>query len=112
MTDIVANNAKFARQAWLRALERTASINRDPSMTLPALMSGLGQRFGDAPALESPEATLSYAQLSADRRFLGMSMAYLAGSAFLEWLEKTHGQQSSRDLWASAVPIDASRQAP
>lgn len=42
----------------------------------------------------------SYAQLSSDRRFLGMSMAYLAGSAFLEWLEKTHGQQTTRDLWA------------
>ena len=66
MTDIVANNAKFARQAWLRALERTASIDRDPSMTLPALMLRLGQQFGDAPALESPEATLSYTQL-ADR---------------------------------------------
>ena len=37
MTDIVANNSKFARQAWLRALERTASIDRDPSVTLPVL---------------------------------------------------------------------------
>lgn len=66
MTDIVANNAKFARQAWLRALERTASIDRDPTVTLPALMVRLGEQFGQASALESPEATLSYIQL-ADR---------------------------------------------
>jgi fatty-acyl-CoA synthase len=64
MTDIVANSAKFARQAWLRALERTASVDREPSMTLPALMVRLGERFGEASALESPEATLSYLQLA------------------------------------------------
>ncbi len=64
MTELVASNAKFARQAWLRALERTASIDRDPSMTLPSLMLRLGQQFGEAPALESPEATLSYSQLA------------------------------------------------
>ena len=64
MTDIVANNAKFARQAWLRALERTAPIDRDPSVTLPVLMARLGEQFGQASALESPEATLSYIQLA------------------------------------------------
>jgi fatty-acyl-CoA synthase len=64
MTDIVANNAKFARQAWLRALERTAPIDRDPSVTLPVLMVRLGEQFGEASALESPEATLSYIQLA------------------------------------------------
>src|SRR5450755_2501282 len=64
MTEFVASNAKFARQAWLRALERTASIDRDPSMTLPSLVLRLGQQFGEAPALESPEATLSYSQLA------------------------------------------------
>src|ERR1022692_2552322 len=64
MTDIVANNAKFARQAWLRALERTAPIDRDLSVTLPVLMARLGEQFGQAAALESPEATLSYIQLA------------------------------------------------
>ncbi|MDX1584218.1 MAG: hypothetical protein R3338_11530, partial [Thermoanaerobaculia bacterium] len=43
----------------------------------------------------------SYGQLSSDRRsFLGMSMAYLAGSAFLEWLRDREGEESLRNVWA------------
>lgn len=42
----------------------------------------------------------SYSQLNSDSRFLGMSMAYLAGSAFLEWLERRTGEGSLRRLWA------------
>jgi len=42
----------------------------------------------------------TYAQLNSDRRFLGMSMAYLAGSAFLEWLVEKKGADSLRNLWA------------
>lgn len=42
----------------------------------------------------------SYGQLSSDDdSWLGMSMAYLAGSAFLEWLEQRAGQESLRHLW-------------
>lgn len=42
----------------------------------------------------------TYSQLNSDRRFLGMSMAYLAGSAFLEWLVEKNGPDSLRNLWA------------
>jgi len=42
----------------------------------------------------------TYGQLDSDRRFLGMSMAYLAGSAFLEWLVEKNGPDSLRNLWA------------
>lgn len=42
----------------------------------------------------------SYSRLNSDTRFLGMSMAYLAGSAYLEWLEQRTGQGSLRRLWA------------
>ncbi len=42
----------------------------------------------------------AYGQLNADHRFLGMSMAYLAGSAFLEWLVEKNGPDSLRHLWA------------
>jgi hypothetical protein len=42
----------------------------------------------------------SYAQLNSDRRFAGMSMAYLVGSAYLEWLEQRSGPDSLRHLWA------------
>jgi len=42
----------------------------------------------------------AYSQLNSDRRFLGMSMAYLAGSAFIEWLEQRSGPDSMGNLWA------------
>jgi len=42
----------------------------------------------------------TYGQLSSDRRFLGMSMAYLAGSAFLEWLVEKNGPDSLRNMWS------------
>ena len=42
----------------------------------------------------------TYAQLDSDRRFLGMSMAYLMGSAFLEWLEARTGAGSLPKVWA------------
>jgi fatty-acyl-CoA synthase len=58
-----AVNAKFAREAWLRALQRTASIV-EHGVTLPLLMSRLAQQFEAAPALVSHEATLSYRDLA------------------------------------------------
>jgi hypothetical protein len=42
----------------------------------------------------------TYSQLDSDHRFLGMSMAYLAGSAFLEWLVEKNGADSLKHLWA------------
>ena len=43
----------------------------------------------------------SYSQMSNDTRgFLGMSMAYLVGSAYLEWLVERTGPDSPRHLWA------------
>jgi hypothetical protein len=42
----------------------------------------------------------TYGQLDSNRSFLGMSMAYLAGSAFLEWLDERSGPGSLRKLWA------------
>jgi hypothetical protein len=42
----------------------------------------------------------TYAQINSDRRFLGMSMAYLMGSAFLEWLEQRSGPDAMRHMWA------------
>jgi hypothetical protein len=43
----------------------------------------------------------SYSRLASDSRgWRGMSMAYLLGSAFLEWLEQRAGPGSLRRLWA------------
>jgi fatty-acyl-CoA synthase len=57
-------NSKTAREAWIRALERTAGIEK-AGVTLPALIERLADRWGDAPALVSSEADLSYRTLSA-----------------------------------------------
>ena len=64
VTQPTAADAKFAREAWIRALQRTASIDRD-GLTLPVLITRLGRQFDAAPALVSPEATLTYGELAA-----------------------------------------------
>ena len=46
----------------------------------------------------------SYEQLDSDSAsWLGMSMAYLVGSAYLEWLTDRSGPESLRKLWARAT---------
>jgi fatty-acyl-CoA synthase len=56
-------NKRSPLKAWVRALERTAPIERSPYLTLPALLGQLAERYGDAPALSSPDSTLSYRTL-------------------------------------------------
>ena len=41
-----------------------------------------------------------YSQLDSDRSYAGTAMAYLGGSAFLEWLEQRSGEDALRKLWA------------
>jgi fatty-acyl-CoA synthase len=55
-------DAKFARDAWLRALAKTAAIG-EQGVTLPALIERLAVEFDAAPALLSTEASMSYRQL-------------------------------------------------
>ena len=59
------DNSGLALKAWVRALERTAPIEREPQVTLPVVIEGLADRFESAPALVSPEATLTYRGLAA-----------------------------------------------
>ncbi len=58
-----ALDSRFAREAWIRALERTASIDK-LGITLPVLLDRLAQQFDMAPALVSAEAVLSYRALA------------------------------------------------
>jgi fatty-acyl-CoA synthase len=51
-------------KAWIRALERTASIEEYPFRTFPVLIETLAAEHGAAVALSSPKTTLTYAQLS------------------------------------------------
>jgi fatty-acyl-CoA synthase len=58
-------NKRSPLKAWVRALERTAAIERDRSLTLPVLVGQLAERFGEAPALVSSASSFSYRQLAA-----------------------------------------------
>jgi fatty-acyl-CoA synthase len=55
-------DSKFARDAWLRALARTASIG-EQRVTLPELIGRLSLEFDAAPALASTDASMTYRQL-------------------------------------------------
>jgi fatty-acyl-CoA synthase len=77
-----AADAKFARDGWIRALQRTATIDERPQRTLPVLIDELACEFGGSPALESRDGSLSYSQLAARahqyaRR--GLSQGLVAG---------------------------------
>src|SRR3984957_21058332 len=63
VTESSEANSKFARDAWIRALAKTASIGQD-GVVLPVLIDRLASRFESAPALIGSEATLSYRGLS------------------------------------------------
>ncbi|HEU5163194.1 MAG TPA: hypothetical protein VFV54_08640, partial [Thermoanaerobaculia bacterium] len=69
-------------------------------------LTGLGRPHGDFRAAVlrrwAQQGRLpSYEALASDRAsWMGMSMAYLGGSAFLEWLREKEGPDSLRNLWA------------
>jgi fatty-acyl-CoA synthase len=65
VTSRSGSNSGTASQAWVRALERTARIEREPHITLPVLIERLAVTTPRAPALVSPESTLDYGALSA-----------------------------------------------
>lgn len=52
-------------KAWIRALEKTAAIERQPMRTFPTVITDLAIERGDATALSSLNGELSYSQLSA-----------------------------------------------
>ena len=51
-------------------------------------------------AEDIPSTRINAERRNSDRTFAGMAMAYLGGSAFLEWLEHRSGEDSLRKLWA------------
>lgn len=65
MTTNSDNGTGSPLKAWVRALEMTAPIAGNPTLTLPALIARLAERFGDAPALIGDDAVLTYRELSA-----------------------------------------------
>src|ERR1700722_9354867 len=59
-----AHQNKFARDAWLRALERTAVIEQNLMVTLPVHLERLALDFGPLAALESQGSSFTYAELA------------------------------------------------
>ena len=57
-------NKQSPLKAWVRALERTARLDQDRSLTLPILIDILSERLQEAPALTSRESSLSYRGLA------------------------------------------------
>jgi fatty-acyl-CoA synthase len=53
-----------ATQAWLRALELTANIAKNPKRTLPVVAQENAEKFGDTPALLSDHECWSHRQLA------------------------------------------------
>jgi fatty-acyl-CoA synthase len=51
-------------KAWVRALEMTAPIERNASLTLPVVIENLAERFGSALALADDHERLTYRELA------------------------------------------------
>ena len=64
MTARTSENMKSPLQAWVRALELTAPIDRREAPALPVLIEALAERFGDASALSDRVTSLSYRELA------------------------------------------------
>jgi fatty-acyl-CoA synthase len=63
--DITQRPAVKASHAWLRALELTAPIARNPHRVMLTVIEELAARHGDAPALQSDRECFSYRELVA-----------------------------------------------
>lgn len=77
-------SARSPQKAWMRALERTGAIGRDPRETLPVVIDRLAERFGDAAALIGSDTCLSYGALAeASHRFArwGLAQGFARGEA-------------------------------
>ena len=59
-----ARDDRFAAKAWLRALELTAPIAKNPHRILPTVIEELAETLGEAPALLSDREDLTYRALA------------------------------------------------
>ncbi len=54
----------LGKKAWVRALERTASLQQHPHQTFPVMVDELADRFGHSPALISDRESLTFQELA------------------------------------------------
>jgi len=64
MTIRAGENSRSALKAWVRALERTARLERDPTLIFPRLIEQRAESDGDRPALISPDESWTYRELA------------------------------------------------
>lgn len=91
LNPITLHAPRWVLEGYATVIEGRITGSGRPSGAMRAAILRTWAMNGQLPA---------YDQLNSDRRFLGMSMAYLAGSAFLEWLVEKNGPDSLRHLWA------------
>ena len=88
---IVFSSPRWVLEGYATVIEGRLTGAGRPSSTIRALILRRWAENGRLP---------TYSQLDSDQRFLGMSMAYLMGSAYLEWLEQRAGEGALQKLWA------------
>jgi hypothetical protein len=81
---------RWVTEGYATVVEGRLTGSGRPSSTLRAAVLRKWAESGRLP---------TYGQLEANDSYLGMSMAYLAGSAYLEWLEERSGPGSLQKLW-------------
>ena len=68
MTDVqtvaAVNTESSAAKAWLRGLELTAPISKNPGRVISTVIEELAVRYGNAPALLSERESLTYRELA------------------------------------------------
>src|SRR5206468_7438348 len=69
-----------AAKAWLRALEMTAAISRDPARILADVVDDIAERSGSAPALVADRERFTYRDLAGrSRRYARWAIAHGLG---------------------------------
>jgi hypothetical protein len=91
LNPITLGAPRWAMEGYATVIEGRITGAGRPNSTLRALILRRWAETGNLP---------TYPELAANNKFLGMSMAYLTGSAYLEWLEQRSGEGSLRKLWA------------
>jgi hypothetical protein len=91
LNPITLRAPRWVLEGYATVIEGRLTGAGRPTSTMRALILREWARNGRLP---------SYGQLNSDQRFFGMSMAYLMGSAYLEWLEARSGPGSLRNVWA------------